>query len=129
MEEGLDGVRGGRKLSEYTDIGGAVQATRAGLASGVYATDFERRRDALVWAGKFSELGDLGEIQLSVEERSLKALQSQLESLDTLAKRADDLVNGTAALTRTVDDHFNKLMAFLNPAKPHHPPPGGTRHS
>ncbi len=125
IEQALDGVRAGRKLSEYTDIGGAVQATRAGLASGVYATDFERRRDALVWAGKFSELGDLGEIQLSVEERSLKALQSQLESLDTLAKRADDLVNGTAALTGTVDEHFNKLMAFLNPAKPDQPAAGG----
>ncbi|APE50174.1 hypothetical protein BO996_21245 [Delftia sp. HK171] len=125
IEQALDGVRAGRKLSEYTDIGGAVQATRAGLASGVYATDFERRRDALVWAGKFSELGDLGEIQLSVEERSLKALQSQLQSLDTLAKRADDLVNGTAALTGTVDEHFNKLMAFLNPAKPDQPAAGG----
>ncbi|MDR6728915.1 tape measure protein [Delftia lacustris] len=125
IEQALDGVRAGRKLSEYTDIGVAVQATRAGLASGVYATDFERRRDALVWAGKFSELGELGEIQLSVEERSLKALQSQLESLDTLAKRADDLVNGTAALTGTVDEHFNKLMAFLNPAKPDQPAASG----
>ena len=118
VEQALAGVRSGRKLSEYGDLGGAVQATRAGLASGVYATDFERRRDALVWAGKFSELGDLGEIQLSVEERSLKTLQSQLESLDALAKRADDLVNGTATLTGTVDEHFKKLMAFLNPAKP-----------
>ncbi|WP_428145084.1 tape measure protein [Delftia acidovorans] len=110
IEQALDGVRSGRKLSEYTDIGGAVQATRAGLASGVYATDFERRRDALVWAGKFSELGALGESQLSIEERSLKVLQSQLEQLDTLAKRADELVNGTQTLTGTVESYFAKLL-------------------
>lgn len=110
IEQALDGVRSGRKLSEYTDIGGAVQATRAGLASGVYATDFERRRDALVWAGKFSELGALGESQLSIEERSLKVLQFQLEQLDTLAKRADELVNGTQTLTATVESYFAKLL-------------------
>ncbi|WP_343740449.1 tape measure protein [Delftia tsuruhatensis] len=114
IEQALDGVRAGRKLSEYTDIGGAVQATRAGLASGVYATDFERRRDALVWAGKFAELGDLGESQLSIEERSLKALQSQIESLDALTRRADELVNGTSMLTGTVQGYFEKLLATLN---------------
>ena len=114
IEQALDGVRSGRKLSDYSDIGGAVQATRAGLASGVYATDFERRRDALVWAGKFAELGDLGESQLSIEERSLKALQSQIESLDALTRRADELVNGTSMLTGTVQGYFEKLLATLN---------------
>jgi len=114
IEQALDGVRSGRKLSDYSDIGGAVQATRAGLASGVYATDFERRRDALVWAGKFAELGDLGESQLSIEERSLKALQSQIESLDALTRRADELVNGTSMLTGTVQGYFEKLLAALN---------------
>ncbi|WP_324622586.1 tape measure protein [Delftia lacustris] len=122
IEQALDGVRSGRKLSEYTDIGGAVQATRAGLASGVYATDFERRRDALVWAGKFSELGALGESQLSIEERSLKALQAQIEGLDTLNKRAEELVNGTVELTETVQAYFERLIAELfktdDPTKP-----------
>ncbi|MEQ6309862.1 tape measure protein [Delftia acidovorans] len=122
IEQALDGVRSGRKLSEYTDIGGAVQATRAGLASGVYATDFERRRDALVWAGKFSELGALGESQLSIEERSLKALQAQIEGLDTLNKRAEELVNGTVELTETVQAYFERLISELfktdDPTKP-----------
>ena len=122
IEQALDGVRSGRKLSEYTDIGGAVQATRAGLASGLYATDFERRRDALVWAGKFSELGALGESQLSIEERSLKALQAQIEGLDTLNKRAEELVNGTVELTETVQAYFERLIAELfktdDPTKP-----------
>lgn len=113
IEQALDGVRSGRKLSDFTDIGGAVQATRAGLASGVYATDFERRRDALVWAGKFSELGELGESQLSIEERSLKALQAQIEGLDTLNKRAEELVNGTVELTETVQVYFDRLIAGL----------------
>ncbi|QRI88669.1 hypothetical protein JQN63_20250 [Delftia lacustris] len=113
IEQVLDGVRAGRKLSDFTNIGGAVQATRAGLASGVYATDFERRRDALVWAGKFSELGALGESQLSIEERSLKALQAQIEGLDTLNKRAEELVNGTVELTETVQVYFERLIAGL----------------
>lgn len=125
IEQALDGVRAGRKLSEYTDIGGAVQATRAGLASGVYATDFERRRDALVWAGKFSELGELGESQLSIEERSLKALQAQIEGLDTLNKRAEELVNGTVELTETVQAYFERLIAGLIKSDDSTKPVGG----
>ncbi|EPD44854.1 hypothetical protein HMPREF9701_00443 [Delftia acidovorans CCUG 274B] len=125
IEQALDGVRAGRKLSEYTDIGGAVQATRAGLASGVYATDFERRRDALVWAGKFSELGELGESQLSIEERSLKALQAQIEGLDTLNKRAEELVNGTVELTETVQAYFERLIAGLFKSDDSTKPGGG----
>ncbi|WP_255247325.1 hypothetical protein [Delftia tsuruhatensis] len=113
IEEALQGVRAGRKVSDYADLGSAIQATRSGLTGGVYATDFERRRDALVWAGKFAELGDLGESQLSIEERSLKALQSQIEGLDALAKRADELVNGTTMLTGTVQSYFEKLLATL----------------
>lgn len=125
IEQALDGVRAGRKLSEYTDIGGAVQATRAGLASGVYATDFERRRDALVWAGKFSELGELGESQLSIEERSLKALQAQIEGFDTLNKRAEELVNGTVELTETVQAYFERLIAGLFKSDDSTKPGGG----
>ncbi|KFJ09998.1 hypothetical protein DR66_2050 [Delftia acidovorans] len=113
IEEALQGVRAGRKVSDYADLGSAIQATRSGLTGGVYATDFERRRDALVWAGKFAELGELGESQLSIEERSLKALQSQIEGLDALAKRADELVNGTTMLTGTVQGYFEKLLATL----------------
>ncbi|WP_288899482.1 tape measure protein [uncultured Delftia sp.] len=113
IEEALQGVRAGRKVSDYADLGSAIQATRSGLTGGVYVTDFERRRDALVWAGKFAELGDLGESQLSIEERSLKALQSQIEGLDALAKRADELVNGTTMLTGTVQGYFEKLLATL----------------
>ncbi|KFJ08590.1 hypothetical protein DR66_5955 [Delftia acidovorans] len=113
IEEALQGVRAGRKVSDYADLGSAIQATRSGLTGGVYATDFERRRDALVWAGKFAELGDLGESQLNIEERSLKALQSQIEGLDALAKRADELVNGTTMLTGTVQGYFEKLLATL----------------
>ncbi len=113
IEEALQGVRAGRKVSDYADLGTAIQATRSGLTGGVYATDFERRRDALVWAGKFAELGDLGESQLSIEERSLKALQAQIEGLDALAKRADELVNGTTMLTGTVQGYFEKLLATL----------------
>ncbi|MDC2858587.1 tape measure protein [Delftia sp. DT-2] len=125
VEQALAGVRSGRKLSEYGDLGGAVQATRAGLASGVYATDFERRRDALVWAGKFSELGELGESQLSIEERSLKALQAQIEGLDTLNKRAEELVNGTVELAETVQVYFERLIAGLFKSDDSTKPGGG----
>lgn len=113
IEQALEGVRAGRKVSEFGDLGSAVQATRAGLSGGVYVSEFERQRDALVWAGKLAELGELGESQLTVEERSLKALQSQIDGLDALAKRADEIVNGTSALTGTVQFYFEQLLALV----------------
>lgn len=110
LEQALAGVRTGRKISEYGDLSAAVQATRSGINSGVYATDFERQRDALVWAGKLSELGKLGGDQLSIEERSLRAVQAQLDVLETLSRRADEIVNGTQTLTGTVQSYFEKLL-------------------
>ena len=60
---------------------------------------FERERDALVLAGQLSQLGDLSDLQLSVEERQLRVITEQLEYLDTLSKRAEEMINGTTALT------------------------------
>jgi tape measure domain-containing protein len=123
IEDALAGVRGGASITGYTGLSDAISAARGGISSGAYVSQFERDRDALVLAGQLSELGELGGNQLTIEERQLKAINEQLDYLDTLAKRADDMVNGTLALTGTVTDYFQQLLAIFAPKET---PGGGT---
>lgn len=118
IEDALQRVRAGASIGDFDGLSDAVKAAVDGISKGVYVSQFERERDALVLAGQLTELGDLGDSQLSIEERQLRALQGQLEYLDTLSKRAEEMVNGTTALTETVDTYFARLMAFLDPEKP-----------
>ncbi|MBO0990971.1 phage tail tape measure protein [Delftia sp. SD018] len=125
VEQALAGMRSGASASDYAGLQNAISAARNGISSGVYATEFDRQRDILVLAGQLSEMGDIAGQQLTFEERQLKALQAQIDGLDRLATIADELVNGSETLVGTVDEHFNKLMAFLNPTKPDQPAAGG----
>lgn len=118
VEQALAGVQAGGSVTDYTGLQDAISAARGGIDSGVYATQFERERDALVLAGQLTTLADVSDLQLSVEERQLKAINEQLEYLDTLSKRAEEMVNGTAALTETVDTYFARLMGILDPEQP-----------
>jgi hypothetical protein len=118
IEQALGGVRAGASITDYTGLTDAISAARGGINTGAYASQFERERDALVLAGQLSELGDLGDLQLSIEERQLKALTAQIDALDALGQRADDLINGTTALTGTVQSYFDQLLKLLNPEKP-----------
>ena len=118
IEQALGGVRAGGSITDYTGLTDAIGAARGGINSGAYASQFERERDALVLAGQLSELGELGDLQLSIEERQLKALTAQIDALDALGQRADDLINGTTALTGTVQSYFDQLLALLAPEKP-----------
>lgn len=115
IEDALAGLRGGASITGYTGLQDAVTAARGGINSGVYVSQFERDRDALVLAGQLAEMAELGDVQLSVEERQLRAVNEQLEYLDTLSKRADDLVNGNTELTGTVQSNFDRLLALLDP--------------
>ena len=117
IEQALAGVRGGKSLTGYEGLTDAISAARGGISGGNYATEFDRQRDTLVLAGQLSELGELGDLQLSVEERQLKGINAQLDALESLGKRADALVNGTQELTDTVDGYFAKLIAILAPEK------------
>lgn len=117
IEDALAGVRAGASVADYTGLSDAISAARGGIESGAYKSEFERQRDALVLAGQLSELGELGDMQLSVEERQLRAINEQLEYLDKLAQKADELINGTVALTETVDTYFSRLLElFEKPA-------------
>lgn len=118
IEQALGGVRAGASITDYTGLTDAISAARGGINTGAYASQFERERDALVLAGQLSELGELGDLQLSIEERQLKALTAQIDALDALGQRADDLINGTTALTGTVQSYFDQLLKLLNPEKP-----------
>ena len=113
VEQALAGVQAGGSVLDYTGLESAISAARTGVSSGVYASQFERERDALVLAGQLSQLGDLSDLQLSVEERQLNAINSQIEYLDGLAQTAQDLVDGTAELTGTVDSYFKQLLELM----------------
>ncbi|GDY37680.1 tape measure protein [Acidovorax sp. NB1] len=118
IEQALAGVRAGGSVADYSGLSDAISAARSGIDGGRYATQFERERDALVLAGQLSQLADSGELQLSFEERQLRAVNEQLEYLNTLDKRAEELVNGTTTLTGTVQSYFDQLLAILKPADP-----------
>ncbi len=118
IEQALGGVRAGASITDYTGLTDAISAARGGINTGAYASQFERERDALVLAGQLSELGELGQAQLTFEDRQLKALTAQIDALDALGQRADDLINGTTALTGTVQSYFDQLLKLLNPEKP-----------
>jgi phage-related minor tail protein len=113
VEQALAGVQAGGSVLDYTGLESAIGAARGGIASGTYASQFERERDAMVLAGQLSQLGDLGDLQLSIEERQLNAINSQIEYLDGLAKTAQDLVDGTAELTGTVNSYFQQLLELM----------------
>lgn len=118
IEQALAGVRAGASVADYTGLSDAISAARSGVDRGRYTSEFERQRDTLVLAGQLSQLADSGELQLSFEERQLKAINEQLDYLNKLDKRAEELVNGTAELTGTVQGYFDQLLAILNPVKP-----------
>lgn len=118
VEQALAGVRAGASVTDYANLADAISAARGGIDKGAYVSQFERDRDALVLAGQLADLGDLGDLQLTVEERQLKGINDQLEYLDSLDRRADALVNGTVELTDTVSGYFMQLLALLAPEKP-----------
>ncbi|WP_313082538.1 phage tail length tape measure family protein [Pulveribacter sp.] len=118
IEQALGGVRAGGSLVDYDRLDEAIGAARGGISNGAYASQFERDRDTLVLAGQLSELGELGDLQLSIEERQLKAINEQLEYLDRISKQAEEAVNGTAALDDTVEGYLAKLLALLTPKTP-----------
>lgn len=121
VEAALAGVRSGKKLSSYNELGEAVTAARGGISAGVYATQFERERDALVLAGQLADLADLGDEQLSVEERLLKNSQEQIDRLDKTLAYWRDLLEGNEKqidATLSVEAAIKGLEARMFPESP-----------
>lgn len=110
VEQALAGMRSGASVRDYADLQSAISAARSGINSGTYATDFERRRDSLVLAGQLADMEELAEVELSFEERQLKALQTQIDALDKLASTADELLKGTESLNSSVQTYFERLL-------------------
>ncbi|MEE9871545.1 MAG: phage tail length tape measure family protein [Delftia lacustris] len=131
IESALSGVRGGRKLTDYSVLTDAIGAARGGINSGRYATQFEKERDALILAGQLTELAEKGDAQLSVEERQLKASQEQLERLDkTLTYWRDLLAGNDKQIDATLSVEaaikaLEKLMFPESTTKPGQKPGGG----
>lgn len=98
IEDALTAVRGGASASGFDKLQESISAARGGISGGVYATQFDRERDALVLAGKLSELGELTDSQLTVEERQLKAAQTQIDQLDQALGYWQRQIDGTGQL-------------------------------
>lgn len=121
VESALAGVRNGKQLSSYTELSEAIAAARGGISAGVYATQFERERDALVLAGQLADLADLGDEQLSVEERLFKNSQEQIDRLDKTLAYWRDLLEGVDKqidANLSVEAAIKKLESRLFPEKP-----------
>jgi tape measure domain-containing protein len=121
IEQALAGVRGGAKLSSFDGLTDAITAARGGIASGRYASQFERDRDALVLANQLSQIAGYGDTQLSVEERQLKNSQEQLQRLDKTLTYWRDLLDDSKAqidATLSVEDAIRALHALIPGSKP-----------
>ncbi len=131
IEEALEGVRAGRKITEYSDLSDAISAARSGINSRAYATQFEKDRDALVLAGQLADLAEQGDVQLSQEERLLKNAQEQLERLDKtlgywrdLLEGNDKQIDATLSVEKAIEA-LKKLMFPEASGKPGQKPGGG----
>lgn len=121
IEEALEGVRAGRKITDYSDLSDAISAARSGINSRAYATQFEKDRDALVLAGQLADLAEQGDVQLSQEERLLKNAQEQLERLDKTLIYWRELIEGNEKhidATLSVEAAIKALEALLFPDSP-----------
>ncbi|KLO57649.1 hypothetical protein AA671_21320 [Delftia tsuruhatensis] len=121
IKEALAGVRGGRKITEYSDLSDAISAARSGINSRAYATQFEKDRDALVLAGQLADLAEQGDVQLSQEERLLKNAQEQLERLDKTLSYWRDLLEGNDKqidATLSVEQAIKALEKLMFPDSP-----------
>lgn len=111
IAQALEGVRGGASLRDYAALPEAVTAARSGVSGRTYATEFERQRATLILAGQLSELADYGDEQLSVEERTLKNAEKQLEALDEqleywrkIMEKSDLEIDATMSVEQAVRD-------------------------
>lgn len=116
IENALSSVRGGSSITGFDGLQDAISAARGGISGGVYASEFERQRDTLVLAGQLSELGELSDAQLSVEEKALKAAQEQIEQLDATLEYWQQQLDGTAQLIDTglsIESAISALSAAI----------------
>ena len=121
IEQALAGVRGGAKLSSYEGLTDAISAARSGINGGAYATQFEKDRDTLVLAGQLADLADMGDAQLSIEERLLKNSQEQLERLDKTLNYWRELIEGNEKhidATLSVEAAIKALEKLMFPESP-----------
>ena len=131
IERAIAGLRGGAKLSSYDGLSDAISAARGGIASGRYASQFERDRDALVLANQLKQIAGYGDTQLSVEERQLKNSQEQLQKLDKTLTYWRDLLEGNDKqidATLSVEKAIEALKKLMFPeasGKPGQKPGGG----
>lgn len=82
IESAIAAAKIGKSITQFNRLEESIAAARSGVSAASYSTQFEQDRANLVLAGKLTALEGLTDDQLSVQERQLKAAQSQIEQLD-----------------------------------------------
>jgi hypothetical protein len=121
----LAAVRSGASLSSFTGIDNAIADARAGMTTDNYGSEFEYLRAVVGFANDLSALAGLGDDQLSVEERILKAAQAELERIDELVTLAEKLNGSVIDFTLSQREAFERLFMLIDPEASSPPASGG----
>lgn len=124
LQTALKGMRSGKSAAGFAGLQDASAAARAGVNGAQYASQFDSDRERLRLAGIMGEIGTLTGVQLSAQERTLKAAQTQVEQLDDTLdywrKQIDLATNGVVA-TLGVGDAVQMLAAALAKSNANNP--------
>ncbi|CAN7411135.1 hypothetical protein LJR074_002600 [Acidovorax sp. LjRoot74] len=89
---------------------------RGGLDGGAYTTQFASDRDRLVLAGKLSGLEGIAEKQLTDAQRTVRALETQIEQNEQVLdywKQQIDIDNGTYQGILSVESAIQQLSGIM----------------
>lgn len=101
VKEILLAIRDGKPLGEFSDLEDVVATATEGVGKKVYASEAERRREALTLAGRVVELSEFAQEQLSTDEKILEAALQELDKLDKTLEYWKQQVDGTAEIINT----------------------------
>lgn len=130
IDQALANAKSTGYLPEQAPLQEAITAARGGLDSQSYSTQFEKDRDALVLAGKLSQLEAISGKQKTLAEQQVEAMDNQLAALDAQTKtlndqlraqdkvleywrRQIDIANGTFDATLTVAQAVDRVALAL----------------
>ena len=118
IDAALGTLRSTGYLPDQAALQTAIGSARAGIDGATYASQFEADKARLVLAGKLNQLKDATGQQLSSAEQALNVAKDQLASLDTTAKRMQELIdsaNGIDTSVKSVEEAVADLVGLLTP--------------
>lgn len=122
------GVLRGGSVTPSPELTNAVNESVNGLKASDYSTKTEYDRERLRLANELEILSGKTQKQLSVEEKTLAAIEEQIKYLDkTLEywRQQLEIANGTYIAITSVDDAVRQMLALFTPTEPAPGPVGG----